>query len=317
MASRPLAARLLDQSLVLWRDAAGAIKAWSDQCPHRGASLALGRVVNDRLVCAYHGWGFDGNGQCRGIPATPGLVPGAAYRACTFEVQEAYGLIWVRLQAPLQAHPVHDLPAFQAEHDPQLRKLNCGPYRVNSSAPRVVENFLDLAHFGFVHDGLLGSKDAAEVEPYDVATTPHGLRATGCKAVQPRASMNAVQPAEIAYSYEVTAPFAAVLTKALEPPVAAQTKADAIALFINPETPETCVVWIRLAVNDTASTDEELAAFQDTIFAQDLLIVQSQRPKRLPLAPGAELNGAADRTSAAYRRFLSQTGIGFGVTGHP
>ena len=62
----------------------------------------------------------------------------------------------------------------------------------------------------------------------------------------------------------------------------------------------------------TITSDEELKAFQHTIFTQDQPVLESQRPKRLPLSMG-EVHCAADRSSAAYRRFLRDAGITFGV----
>ena len=56
-----------------------------------------------------------------------------------------------------------------------------------------------------------------------------------------------------------------------------------------------------------------MRAFQDAIFAEDAPIVASQRPKRLPLDPVAELHSAADRSSAAYRRYLKRAGVGYGT----
>ena len=55
----PLAVQLLKRDLVLWRADDGAVQAFADQCPHRGARLSLGRVHNNRLECAYHGWPLD------------------------------------------------------------------------------------------------------------------------------------------------------------------------------------------------------------------------------------------------------------------
>ena len=68
VAAGPVAARLLERDLVLWRGPDGVIEAWADRCPHRGTRLSLGRIVEGRLECAYHGWRFDGSGRCRVVP---------------------------------------------------------------------------------------------------------------------------------------------------------------------------------------------------------------------------------------------------------
>ena len=162
--SQPQGASLLGEDLVLWRDAAGAAHAWADQCPHRGARLSLGRVAGGQLECPYHGWRFEGSGQCTHIPALPDFTPGARHRARSFDAREAYGMLWVRLAPPPpDAQPIHDFPLFAAESEPRLRKTTSGPYRVEASAPRIIENFLDMAHFGYVHEGWLGSRDRPEV----------------------------------------------------------------------------------------------------------------------------------------------------------
>jgi phenylpropionate dioxygenase-like ring-hydroxylating dioxygenase large terminal subunit len=99
------------------------------------------------------------------------------------------------------------LPLFAAEDDARLRKLNCGPYDVATSAPRIVENFLDMAHFGFVHEGWLGMRAQ---RPLTTTPCSHTHRPAG-HAVQGLAA--AVQPAfhrpaQVEYTYEVTAPYA-------------------------------------------------------------------------------------------------------------
>src|SRR5580765_8197618 len=171
-ADTPRAVGLLGADLVLWRDAGGTAHAWADRCPHRGTRLSLGRLRpgGDGLECPYHGWQFDGAGQCVVIPALPAFQPPAAHRACTHEARQAFGLIWVRLKPGNSM-----LPAFDAEHDPRLRKLLCGPYTVETSAPRIVENFLDLAHFGFVHEGWLGDRAHVALAGYRIEATPAGF----------------------------------------------------------------------------------------------------------------------------------------------
>ena len=66
-------------------------------------------------------------------------------------------------------------------------------------------------------------------------------------------------------------------------------------------------------MTDFASTDEAMQGFQDAVFGEDRPVVESQRPRRLPLDPKAELHCAADKASAAYRRYLRRTGVSFGT----
>jgi phenylpropionate dioxygenase-like ring-hydroxylating dioxygenase large terminal subunit len=311
----PVAVQLMDEPLVLWRDEAGVVHAFVDRCPHRGARLSMGCVRGGELECPYHGWRFEGGGRAVAIPALPGFVPPPAHRVTAHAVQEHCGLLWVRLDGA--AADDRGPPAFAAEQDERLRKVTCGPYDVTTSAPRIIENFLDMAHFGFVHEDWLGDRAHVAIDDYRVDATADGFLATGCRAWQPRSSVHAEAGAMVEYTYEVNAPYMAVLCKV---PDAASVAIDgfreSIAMFVCPVSAESSRVWFRLAMSDFESPDETLQAFQDTIFSQDRPVLESQSPKRLPISERAgvnELHSAADRSSAAYRRYLRERGIGFGV----
>ncbi|MFM7330721.1 MAG: Rieske 2Fe-2S domain-containing protein [Brachymonas sp.] len=310
----PMSIKLLERELVLWKDANGAAHAWADRCPHRGAKFSLGRVVGDRLECGYHGWQFAPSGQCTLVPALPTFQSPPSHCAQVFELQEAYGLLWVRLE-----HSDSVVPAFAAEADARLRKVNCGPYLVQTSAPRIVENFLDMSHFGFVHEGWLGDRGHVAMLDYEVQKTATGIVATNCQVWQPKSNLHSTTGSMVDYSYEVNAPYTCILTKAPDPATLGAHLADkenfreSIALFVCPIAPELSRVWIRMAMTDFDSPDSALQSFQNTIFGQDQPVLESQSPKRLPLDLRAELHTVADKASSAYRRYLQESGIMFGV----
>ena len=308
-ANAPLPVRLLERELVLWRDGSGRIAAWDDRCPHRGTRLSIGRVVDGELACRYHGWRFDGSGYCTRMPAQPEVRPPPGIRADTFQARERYGLVWVCL-----GQPVHDVVPFEEHDDPRLRAVVCGPYHVQSSGPRIVENFLDMAHFGFVHDGILGSADDTAVPPYDVedfidASGAPGVQARGCAATQPRANLQTEVTAQVRYSYRVSRPLSAILTKQ----AVGSDVAEGISLHVQPLTEEFSRVWFIYAGLRSGHADDQVRAFQHLIFEQDRPILESQRPKKLPLAPRAELPQRADALSMAYRRHLRDSGLQFGI----
>lgn len=302
LGAAPVAVRLLGDDFVLWRDAAGVPRAAPDRCPHRGTRLSLGRVCDGQLECPYHGWRFEGSGRCAHIPALPAFEPPASHGLHTLAVVDAHGLLW------LQPEPGAPLPRFDAEHDPKLRKLNVGPYDVATSAPRIVENFLDLAHFGFVHEGWLGDRAHVALDDYRTEPTATGFVATGCRAWQPRSNRLSTEGSWVDYRYELLGPYAALLTKL---PQAQGGYRDEIALFVSPLDEDSSRVWFRMALTDFDSSDEQITAFQHAIFTQDQPVLESQRPKRLPLT--GEVHCAADRSSAAYRRYLKEQEITFGV----
>ncbi|KAG2484745.1 hypothetical protein HYH03_016492 [Edaphochlamys debaryana] len=101
-ASRPHPFTLLGQDLVLWRDGSGQWRAFRDACPHRMAPLSEGRIEKDgQLLCAYHGWRFDGKGTCTEIPTarTPDQLHRATSspRSCAtaHPTLQRGGLLWV------------------------------------------------------------------------------------------------------------------------------------------------------------------------------------------------------------------------------
>ena len=105
-------------------------------------------------------------------------------------------------------------------------------------------------------------------------------------------------------------PLTAILTKF---PRAQPQFREAISLHVQPLDEESSRAWIVLAMTNFEDSDEALRAFQDAIFLQDRPIVENQVPRRLPLAPDAEVSMACDRMSLAYRRYLVREGLRYGV----
>ena len=151
--------------LVAFRDNDGRAHALLDRCPHRNAPLSLGAVVNGQLQCRYHGWCFDGAGECQ---AVPGLVQGASIslpsrRAEAFATCEQEGYVWVCSTAGSQ--PTHRPRAFPHYREPGYTSLR-RTYLVKASLLMALENTLDVPHTAFLHGGLFRTakkKNAVEV----------------------------------------------------------------------------------------------------------------------------------------------------------
>lgn len=294
-------ARLLDHDLVLWRTSAG-IHAWQDLCVHRGAKLSLGRVENSCLVCPYHGWQYDSSGRCALIPAHPGQPPPARARANVHHAAEKYGLVWVCLGSPQ-----HEIPPFAEASDPGFRTIHAGPYHFRAHAPRVIENFLDIGHFPFIHAGLLGDPSHTEIPDYEVESTPEGILAKDIVVWQPDPDGTG-QPSQVNYTYKVPRPFTAYFLKSF------RDERFAIFCSVTPAGERDSVVWMILALNYSPMTpDMQLRGYQDVISRQDIPIVESQRPELLPLDLQAELHLRSDRTAIAYRQWLKKLGLKFGT----
>src|SRR5439155_280502 len=182
--------------------------AWRDLCVHRGTRLSLGRVVDGgRLECPYHGWTYGTDGCCVLMPAHPEQKPPAKARVATFRARAAHGVVWATLGSG-----TGEIPRFELFEDGKHQVLMAGPYRVHASGPRVVENFLDVGHFPFVHEGILGDRARPEIADYEAVVGPEGVLATGVKVYQPDPYATG-QGATVTYTYRVHRPLSAACIK--------------------------------------------------------------------------------------------------------
>ena len=96
------------ERLVAWRTQSGQVTVMSEKCPHRGASLSAGKLVNDCLQCAFHGFEFDPNGNCILVPANgKDSVPPKALHVRTYPVREEHDFIYIWWgDAPAELPPV-------------------------------------------------------------------------------------------------------------------------------------------------------------------------------------------------------------------
>jgi phenylpropionate dioxygenase-like ring-hydroxylating dioxygenase large terminal subunit len=306
LGSDPIDTVLLDERLVVWRTADGAPHAAEDRCLHRGTALSLGSVEGDCLICPYHGWGFGPDGACRHMPQ---LAPGAAIpnRAGIrgFRCQERHGLVWVALD-----EPVADIPAFPEFEDPRYRHVECPAYTWRSSAPRMVENFTDFGHLGWLHDGYLGTRDDLVVPPHSVEDVGDALHYELTMHVPNTNTEFAVTDVrgELGVqtnTYVLTLPHTIWLQCTYH-----DTGAHRTLFFTSqPRTAtESTGYCFQSRDFDLDGPDRPYADFQDMLAEQDRPIVESQDPRELPLTLTDELHLPFDRVAIAYRRALRRLG---------
>ena len=221
--------------------------------------------------------------------------------------QARYGHVWTSLGVP--ARPLFDIPEAD---QPGRRLVDVGLVRVKCSPLRAVENFLDIAHFPFVHTDILGAEPHTEVGRYDVAIRDEvdEVWATKVQFYQPQAAKSAAGGITTEYMYRVPAPTVSVLYKTCPP---RPGEWDVITLFVQPLTETLCEVWPWMALFDDVTPLTDLIHFQQTIFLQDRSILENQQPNLLPLDPGLEIPTRADLTSVAYRRWLKRRGYTYGA----
>jgi phenylpropionate dioxygenase-like ring-hydroxylating dioxygenase large terminal subunit len=310
LTDQPDHADLLGEPLVLWRGPSGQPRAMSDLCVHRGTALSLGSVKGDELVCAYHGWRYNGDGRCVAIPQLedPSRVPAKA-RVQAFRAQERYGLVWVALAEP--RWPVPEVPELE---DDSWVVVWAGPYRWQADAARQVENFTDFGHFPWVHPGLLGDPARPVVPRHEVQTDGHVLRYV---IVRPEAANSEEFPVfgneqaglpERHSRYELHLPYTIVLR------LGWGGERGMVYFFASqPVSVDTSAGFVVIGRNYNRDQPERVVQeFENTIFGQDQVVVESQRPERVPFDLAAELHLKFDRVAVAYRKAMRSQGLASG-----
>jgi phenylpropionate dioxygenase-like ring-hydroxylating dioxygenase large terminal subunit len=296
---------LLGEPWVLYR-AGGRIVAFEDRCPHRRSPLSLGECQNDILQCAYHGWRFDAYGKCIDIPALgPGAtVPPAAILSPPAGLVEAHGMVFLAPEepiAPLGSIPEADDATFLAGELPTME--------TRGSAGLLADNFLDVAHFPFVHSGTFGADEAAEVPQYTVArddwTFTMSYEHSFANREDPAVAAGTrplVQTRRL--EYRLSAPF----HLRLRIDFVEAGGSNVIGFFIQPQTADTCRLFTTLWRDDLDYDEQRMAAaidFEVEVLEEDLKIQSAFHDLVLPLAPTDEVHTRADRTTLELRRVLS------------
>ena len=172
--TEPLARRIMDRDVVLFRDASGQVGALEDRCCHRGAPLRLGRVVETGLQCGYHGMVFDRDGACAGNPGEE--EDRALYRVRAYPVVERQQFVWIWTGEPALADrdAVIDYPFHELNEE---WPFQYGRYRFEANYMFVMDNLMDLTHLGYVHGSTIGGFPESHVDAtLDTAPTDNGVK---------------------------------------------------------------------------------------------------------------------------------------------
>ncbi|WP_315831205.1 aromatic ring-hydroxylating dioxygenase subunit alpha [Bradyrhizobium prioriisuperbiae] len=243
--------------------------------------------------------------------ADGGIIVTAEAAPDPLPARERYGYLWTTL-----GKPERDVPSIPEADESDRRHVVCGAITVRSSGLRIVENFLDMAHFPFVHTDILGAEPHTEVRHYttEIRRDIDEVWATDCEFFQPQAALSAAGGIVTQYMYRVAAPFVTLLYKTC--PNAAN-RWDVICLFVQPLEQDHCRAHPVMFLIDDQSALTDLVQFQQLIFLQDRIILENQRPRLLPLEPRAEIPTRADASSVAYRRWLKEKGVVYGTSQRP
>ena len=164
-ADAPLGVTLLDTPIVLWRspDGTAARGPRSVPAPRRRAVPRPGARRHAHVPVPRMGVR-----RRRSVRPPAGVArPDAAAERPARDVRRVRALR--RRLRGARRRPERDRPTYFPEWDePGVRQYHDEPVVVHACGPRIVENFLDMAHFPFVHAGVLGAESHTEVRDYTV-----------------------------------------------------------------------------------------------------------------------------------------------------
>jgi phenylpropionate dioxygenase-like ring-hydroxylating dioxygenase large terminal subunit len=221
-------------------------------------------------------------------------------------IRQRYECLWTSLGTP--PREIFDLE--QAEESDR-RVVVCGWVRMRTSGLRLVENFLDMAHFPYIHTNVLGAEPHTEVPRYasEIRRDVDEVWATNCQFYQPQIVANG-SGGMVQLSYRVPSPFVVMLYRVCP---SSTNRLDAIMMFVQPIEEDLCRAIPVMYLVDDGSPQIDLLRFEQVIFLQDRLIVENQRPLLLPLEPRTEIPTRADLASVVYRRWLKEKGLRYGT----
>ncbi len=295
---------LMGEAWVLYRHE-GEIEAFVDQCPHRLAPLSLGRCRESGLECAYHGWRFDHSGQCIEIPALPPEArrPERARLSAAAGITERFGMVYLAPRTPLSPPPEHESVVnsrFQVGELPIIA--------TRASAGFLCDNFIDLAHFPFLHASTFASEDAVTVGTAEISYDDHGFCAIYEHEFANREDPGVqsglrplIQRRKLTYQYH--APFTLFLT--IDFLTSGGT--NIIGFFVQPVNEEECVIFSTLWRDDLGGDPQAMKSaieFERAIIEEDLWLQRQMPSLVLPLDPTIEVHTRADAMTLALRKVL-------------
>jgi phenylpropionate dioxygenase-like ring-hydroxylating dioxygenase large terminal subunit len=158
------ARKICNTDIVLYRTRDGGVAALEDACWHRLLPLSLGRLVNDQVICGYHGLVFNAAGRCTFMPAQKTINPSACVRA--YPVAERHRLVWIWPGDPALADPA-EVPDFHWNDGTDWKGEGGTFVSLQCDYQLVVDNLMDLTHETYVHAGSIGD-DAILESPFEV-----------------------------------------------------------------------------------------------------------------------------------------------------
>jgi phenylpropionate dioxygenase-like ring-hydroxylating dioxygenase large terminal subunit len=316
---QPLARRICNEPIVLFRDGTGGVGALADRCCHRAAPLSMGTAVEEGIQCGYHGLVIDGSGRCVRIPGQERIPADARVRS--YPIVEKDQLVWVWMGEAAQAD-TSKIVDFPYHNDPRDWPNKHDVYPIKANYMLMVDNLMDLTHLGYLHAKTVGGNPAAHVEAeMKTVRTPTGVKFT-------RWMRNSLPPP----SYVKAAGFKGCVDRCQEFEFVAPSTVlqwtgaiDAEAAFddpnrdfrfqfrlfhgLTPETETSCYYFWSVAngyrQNEPEATEQLYQEIAPT-FVEDRVMVEAQQARLSEFGETGLIDIASDATRMQMRRIVER-----------
>jgi len=302
-----IAVKLLGEDWAVARSG-GNVTAVRDLCPHRGAPISAGRVVDCELECRYHGYRFGMDGRCTTIPALGegASIPPKARLTLPHSLEERYGLVWLAPEEPVA--PIVEVPEWD---DPAFTVCPLPDQSWQVGAGQMTENFLDIGHIAFLHGATFGDPDAVVVPNYTcerdgftfVCDVNHSA-----KLLEDSGGAELVTDNFDVASRRSTWWYHAPFSLRLRIEYSAENVVLTILFFHQPVDATTTKLYafdLRNDIQDGRTTIEDAIAFQLAVGAEDKAMLETIVAKATPFDLQAEVHTRADRNTVEMRRVLA------------
>jgi phenylpropionate dioxygenase-like ring-hydroxylating dioxygenase large terminal subunit len=317
LGEKPLARRILNEPVVLFRDKSGKAAAIADRCCHRGTPLSLGEVVDQGLQCGYHGMIFDGAGKCVHIPGQE-KIPDKAF-VPSYPIVERDRFVWIWMGEAAKADPARivDVPWHR---DAERWGHRHAMIPIKGSYLLMVDNLMDLTHLGYVHRRTVGGNPSQHVDAkMETARTQNGVRFT-------RWMLNSPPPPTYVAAYafkgkvdrwqefEWVAPSSVLQWTGAKDEGQGAYEGDREGCFefkifhgLTPETETSCLYFWASAIGfkpRDAKTNDDFAAALQLTFDEDKDIVEEQQRRLTEFGEDWLTNIVSDGTRVQMRRIF-------------
>jgi phenylpropionate dioxygenase-like ring-hydroxylating dioxygenase large terminal subunit len=316
---KPLARRICNEPVVLFRDHDGRAAALVDRCCHRAAPLSRGDVVPAGLQCGYHGLTFDGSGKCVTVPGQSRIPD--SLRVRSYPVVEKNQLVWIWMGEAARADTslILDFP-YHDDHAHWPNKHDC--YPIKASYMLMVDNLMDVTHLGYLHARTVGGNPLTHVNAeMQTEHTPTGLKYTRWMkdSMPPPSYVKAAGfkgRVDRWQEFEWVAPSSILQwTGAGDVGTGAEQDRDGVGfqfrLFhgLTPETETSCFYFWSCA-NGYRQTEpeatEQLYREIAPTFVEDQAMVEAQQARISELGESGLVNIASDTNRVIMRRFIER-----------